>query len=919
MRPGLILLYEAGLALSRHAKRAAEGREKWRCRELGSEKELADPKTAGAKLAEWFARRAGLRGDLQGTAEEALSLIERVDPLSAGAFSGVEEYAGRVREVWAGVSDPWDAPLLSPLRILEKMGYRELLSGSRAELDAEAPRRLLGDPEELKRYVGEAKGSRSWLAARPLPREFTEILEALKLRSFEEAVRGSDYGEVAEALLSMLGRAAEFYEALGSCNGVDDTLESVVSSTLALVPSHPLLPSVPLPALARLHAALASAGEGFVLLGLDVNGIQDFVYAPVRESAASRVLRGRSLLVELVQFTATRIVLELAGATWSAQLSKEGGAPTFVLPGSFRDKVDALREILGRWMARQFKGSLWLTVACSDPAPTANAANPGGAFVAVSESYSTAVAFSKDSRFSGFAAELAALGNEDVEDLDSLTREPVLKGDGLKLRVERSTRDYAESLAPDKLSDGDLLGGLTHISLACGSAARNLAAVVSLYFFKGGRPCREAAEAVLGAVFRERGRRLYFVLEGDQPLAVALAPFTEAGAIHVLVAHTRRELAKAEENLKAAETLLRVMKGYVKGAAGLAEKIHVEVRVVNAPRDFIPSAGVAEHYRGLPVAFSFAPYYTNPYHPVRAEEEARPIMGGERRVAEKVRLLDLDDMGVIAVSLLDADKMGDVSKSLGAYPAIFSAVSDFLSMGFGVKAYSAVLADAKKREGGRGILLYAAGDDLAVYGEWHDVLRILDIVRREVLEGLLNPLAASSGMAVADRKDPVLHVYDAARAAEREAKRRSQPGGSLAVSGICRKPIPMSGGELDLARLAAVVGAALGEEAGEFESLKPLVYALAELAHEAEEAEEALGKSPLRVARVVVHYRYLEARRGKDFEKLSELLGEHGVRLPGPKDPSNEVVRKLAALKPLFDFLALAARKPREASPQPKV
>jgi hypothetical protein len=296
------------------------------------------------------------------------------------------------------------------------------------------------------------------------------------------------------------------------------------------------------------------------------------------------------------------------------------------------------------------------------------------------------------------------------------------------------------------------------------------------------------------------------------------------------------------------------------------------------------------------------PYYTNAYHPARLDGE--------------LRLVDLDEMGTIAVAHLDGNGMSEIAERLAKVPALLAAFSELLSLGFGAKAYACLL---KKVESGAwqpfSVILYAGGDDVAAYGRWYDVIGLLSDVGTEVLDKLLKPLTACGGISLADCKTPILHLFRVAADAERNAKRwwrarggQAGAGGCVSIQELTTEPIPLKGGAVDLQRLAECLAAA-----DALRDLKMFIYSIAEIADEA--SRLALSGYPggeaalLAKARVVIGYKYLIARREDDFEKLNKTLNRKGVKLPSIGDSSDQVVRTLAELKPLLDLLALKMRE----------
>lgn len=883
--------------LERYEARVGSGREE-KVEELeGTIREL---KRSGAPLpesfAEWLAGKLGLKID-RAKLRELREGLEAVDPLSL-----IDE-----------TIDACNVPLLSPLWALKLMRRGEAEWQRYQELwRRSCSKEVEGEWSDLlKREMDE----RTWLAVRPLQHDLVETSKALVLRKYAEASNEIRYGEAFKAFIQMLEEALRFYFKLGSTRGLFETVSAILSSSLSLVPTWTRMrpPDAPLSTTSVLLGSLSVLREGFSIIALDINGIQDFVYAPVKEAAASRVLRGRSLLVELVQFTASRLVAELLGAL--AQFTKEGGAPTFIAPPPDEESVERFErfsELLGKWMALQFMARLWITVATSRKHRVAGALCPGEPLRDAFEELGLALDIEKSRKQARAVEWLRALSGRKLKGLDALTREPVLEDDPWALDVSQAM-DYANELAPGKLGRGDWLSGLTHISLACGNVARNLAAIVSIYFFKGGGPCEQEARLIAKKLAKSLGEgqeRLYArmraTVEAEElVLDVALVPFSEVGAIHLLASLHEPELGRPQRNKGIAKALLDYVLGSLRGEALKSDYVHFEVRIVNAPRDLLLPEELAERLKGLGLrtGASMSPFYTNTYHTVKYEN-------GE------LRLVDLDEMQTIAVAFLDADGVGEIIEKLSKSPLALASFSDFLSLGFGAKAYACLLRRAVQAGGERpwSVILYAGGDDVSVYGRWHDVIELLSDISEEVLEGFLSPLTASGGLSLADNKTPILHLavtaHDARDRAKRERRDRKVEEGLVHIQALTTEALKLKGGPLDLPKLARCL-----EKVERLRDLKMLIYALAELANEASRLVARRGLSDeeesvvLARAKVVVGYKYLIARRRYDFERLEGELRGVGVQLPLLDSSQGEVIDGLTALKPLLDLLALKLRE----------
>jgi CRISPR-associated protein Csm1 len=845
-------------------------------------------------FAEWLAGKLGFKVDSR-ELENLREHLQAVDPLS----------------LTDQASEACRVPLLSPLWILKLMRegkegwqrYQELWRRSPSEEVKEEWRRLL--EQELNEKI--------WLPVQPLSQELIELLDVLILREYRETTNNIRYEEVSRQLFQMLEVVSRFYCRLGSTRGLFETISSVFTSSLLFVPTWVNVrpPDAPLSTTSVLLGSLSALREGFTVVALDINGIQDFVFAPVKEAAASRLLRGRSLLVELVQFTASRLAIEMLGAL--AQFTKEGGSPTFIAPPLDAQALEKFSELLGKWMTSQFMARLWITVAASQKHNIKGALCPGEPLRVAFEELGSALAIEK-SRKQAYAADwLRKLSERRLKGLDALTREPVLEDDPWALDVSQ-TIDYADELAPGKLERGDLLSGLTHISLACGNVARNLVAIVSIYLFKEGEPYDRDARIVAEKLARslsEAGReRLYAPRSKVEGLDAALVPFCEVGAIHLLASLHEPELGRLQRSKVVTALLNHVLKN-MRGVKLESDYVHFEVRAVNAPYDFLLTEELVEELKSLGprVGVSMLPFYTNTYHPVKFEDG-------------KPRLVDLDEMRTIAVAFLDADGVGETTEKLSKLPIALASFSDFLSLGFGAKAYACLLKKVANAgdEKPKSIILYAGGDDVSVYGAWYDVIGLLGDISEEVLGDFLNPLTASGGISLADNKTPILYLAEVARDAERKAKRkrkRRAEGGLIHIQELTTEPLKLRGGPLDLPKLACCLEEKKVKDLRDF---KLLIYALAELADEAsklvakqEELNKLNEKERERIiiakAKLVVGYKYLIARRHEDFENLKDKLRDVEIQLPSLDSNQDEVIRGLTTLKPLLDLLALRLRE----------
>jgi CRISPR-associated protein Csm1 len=947
-------------------------------------------------------------------------VVAKADLLAAAERGFESEYTDLVRGIIgkqdeisgaAGIDyKHYTAPLASPSWMMLKAGYlnhvgpRAYAKGESGSWSASEAVKALNESvfkpfvESLeKRDLDRAvqviadllrslKDEKIWLPVMPLdPASITE----LKGYSYPDAVKKSSYGKVVKALLAMLDAAADIYGQLQRIGrGVVDTVRAIMSAATMLVPSAvvgTLLPDIGLYSHSKLVAAYASAlclsQTGRVrLVVIDANGIQRFIAAPVKAAAATRIMRGRSLLVELMLDAAANYVLEVFGGLPSANVVvSEGGTIDIIIPDldDVSRRLELVEERLHK-LSHAFGHSIGFTAVLSEPfgpeeASFIHAMARGHGFAEILESLSVKLALKKASR----GARLAG-GHEDPEDYDTLTLEPVLPGQRYKLKIDDSSVKYAEMVAgPGKLSIGDVVSGPTHLSLAAGTAARNMVGLVGVYiYFKSeGNPVPDE-EAVNELLDKLRGSLLACSEEhrhpqrlactgsqiGDLRADIALIPLAELGALYIIVGlHEPKPYdPRDREQLRRAWAIV----GYVLDEVSrkLVSTVRqggyaqVAVKIANAPTSFIPSKDLAgstaykiiksaaERLKQAGVELSFDYMYVNSYHPTQ-----RTAKGG-------LQLVDLDQYGLIAVAKLDLDMIGEARALLSHWPSRLVTFSDLMNSVLAAKAYLGVVELSKSI--GENlvfdvVVLYAGGDDVTVYGRWAHVLHFVSNIYRSIQEALY-PLTASIGVAIDRDRVPILELYlHAAELLEiaKEVKSSVVLGeplklaykvdGSYVVASVMP---PSHDGPWKINDQAACWNLELlsrmvwdiamgGPAAHELEELKNTLFNLAVLGGEILDEVEASGLSPQhhpltadqRSLRLKIMYAYTWSRHREKLQKLNELLSKFArggciPKLYGYPDDyrqhgAEEVLRMLLASKPIVDCMLLALRRPDTVRP----
>jgi CRISPR-associated protein Csm1 len=178
-----------------------------------------------------------------------------------------------------------------------------------------------------------------------------------------------------ESYKRLLDLAEELKERKMSYPQLVETLVYVLRSVATFVPAAVYgvkVPDTSLYAHSILAAALASTGGEFVLVGLDVGKIQDYIKRAGTTRGAMSILRGRSLMINLLQRVAVMRLIDQINrrvggdaATWANVLLDAGGEVVLVLPNV--DGLDEVLDDLERRVLEDTDGVLTLYAARTGP------------------------------------------------------------------------------------------------------------------------------------------------------------------------------------------------------------------------------------------------------------------------------------------------------------------------------------------------------------------------------------------------------------------------------------------------------------------------------------------------------------------------------------------------------------------------
>jgi hypothetical protein len=532
----------------------------------------------------------------------------------------------------------------------------------------------------------------------------------------------------------------------------------------------------------------------------------------------------------------------MGGLTQVNVVINEGGSPVLIIP-AYDDKLmeERLRlvDVVLRELSLRMKG-LTYTIAYSRPFTPEDARR--GYLISLGDSRGPAerdfrgVLESLEQTLSirkslDDARRTVWIGSDRIAGFDRSTNNPVIDiefNDGYALKVDGIYKDYVDFISGRKFSEGDLLSEATHLSLVAGTAARNLALVISIYAYLGDKVAKETIQELTRDIstclqrrYKCEGRekceesildkRLYIDIGERHDIDVALIPLPYLGALHILVTYQPRT-QEYPSPYKAVERLNELERGSNCIIAKIAEKAErltrtgevrfkVRFKLVNEAADFVKSrdskssvleelrreiyeAGgakgksIMERLLESGVDVSITTFHTGTFHPITEDEGGR------------VKLTDLEeiarDSGLIGLAKMDADLMGEVKAILSRSPSRLATFSDLLSTAAIGKFH--LLADKLARGKARGdggpagaIILYAGGDDISFYGEWTEVVELTDKVYNEVLP-LLEPVSFTTSIVIDKYDVPILDIYQ--RAIRQLERVKSEARGSVAIGDI---------------------------------------------------------------------------------------------------------------------------------------
>jgi CRISPR-associated protein Csm1 len=678
------------------------------------------------------------------------------------------------------------------------------------------------NPQAIKKHVKEilvdkvgATSDSIWLSIKPLTAR--SILD-LESKTIKEAIENSSYAEVVEKFITKLNSLLDLYQLNKSrVHGVGkafiNSLDQLLKYSCLLVPSAvyaTITPDISLYGHSKLAAAYASSlitsHNGRVrLLTIDSNQIQQFISSPQKAGGASRVLRGRSLLVELALDALSMYTLALFNDIPRCNIIvSEGGTLDIIVPDlpDFEKRIDKLRRVANDLSLTEFAGRLGFTIAYSkgfniEEIDFLSSLVKGGGFYDILESLSLKLALAKANRL---MREPLYIDPSNIVDFDAITREPVTKdeldpGEGLKLgfRVDESTVEYSNQIAgPNKLNVGDVVGKITHLSLIGGTLARNLVGVIGIYIYRTIEDLVLPDEEMVSFITKELAKEIcgeYRIMCDIEAkgIKVGFIPLSKAGALYVLISTKEpKNPLTGEYTRQLWSAVTSFLQIYVDRFADLFRQtsdkiIRMDVKTVNTFIDFVPSVNLDVFNAiknaivkplDMGIGVSFSSIVFNSWHPFNEREN---------------RMKDLDEYDIIAIGKMDCDKLGDVRRLMSYSPSRLVTFSELLNIIMAGKSYLRLFE--KPELYGDVITLYAGGDDAVFYGDWISVIPYIARVYGDVRRAL-PPLTFSIGITIDKSDAPLLLLYNDAVELLEKVKHISRAACALKLSNPILVPVP---------------------------------------------------------------------------------------------------------------------------------
>jgi hypothetical protein len=399
-----------------------------------------------------------------------------------------------------------------------------------------------------------------------------------------------------------------------------------------------------------------------------------------------------------------------------------------------------------------------------------------------------------------------------------------------------------------EVNEDDLLSEINLISLIVGHSTRNLHYVVEV-LYKNDVDKEFYYHDNVGKIFIEPLRVGFLLVHGDKEISF--------------------------------------LKSLIQTEKDKAERIRVFT--VNETVDFIYPDLLKEFDR---ISFGYMTLST--HHPV-----------------ENDKFLSLDDFeNYIAMGVVDGDRIGELVRRLSAFPGRFMTFSTLLDFAFAHIVAKKAEEIVKKTEeiGGNDTprskvltaMLYSGGDDLAVYGKWDEVFKLL-MELSSLIVGVIPSISVSGGIFVFKKKYPIAFAYSYAREEEKRAKAEREGNAGRVSSNILER-YALSNDCRDIKQVSLTWDEAskflkFAEKLSKSDVPSAYLYKLYTIGQMIENCE---------IPKALVTYAYLNARNDRTFENVRKNTDDY--LLDYPKEGGDKIIPVLLKFRDVINMYSLLAR-----------
>jgi len=720
-------------------------------------------------------------------------LIQRADVISSGERA--PEYNEAVAKLINILGlDPTSAPFMSPLWILDIHKHKDTWQKF---------------TDLIYRFANAIKEKDSY-TIESIVKELADILSALKEKNYfippmvlnwndmlKWEVNGNaiippykflplrfsigdqlldGYEKVATAFIRELKKLLDLLKN-GYINGLGliESLSTVLKRTLLFVPAGvygALLPDTSLYAHTKSVAALSylfgkTNTNAYSLLLIDFGGIQKFISILSRNKGASKILRGKSTLVELLHIAIAGYIRDTLHLTKYNEIVSSGGNILFIVPRDIN--LDKLINALDNLSLNELLGILSFNVSVSkdifkEIKFTDIIDSVGGKVTEfsitdalrdlhkkLSEQKLRQIKKGENIRnlFRSFLTPQdtlseAAKGYE----ICSILGIPIPQNSQQLIRVSGEKFDTLNSFAPEIVEEGAYISKLSWYLLLLGHLIRNAKMIVRV-FIRNNDDFKNFLRTHLTDLSSTYLR--------DMKYTIGILPLRTLNTVFYVIS-AKDEKANPWELAKSAlQVILKDIEDSIRGPGT------IEIIVINEIENAIPTTQQLSALKGLlgklsdKITLVIDARFMNTYHPT--DEQGRFV--------ELDRLVSENGSGLLALAKIDGDNIGKIIQLLSPSPSRFITFSELIQFYFGGLSYSLIFAqsvqDYLQLRGisphvDKVIILYGGGDDTSVYGEWKSVTHYISVLR-EGMKYLLHPITASGAIIIDDPNSPIADLY----------------------------------------------------------------------------------------------------------------------------------------------------------------